>query len=164
MPFKEVNISEEVQKLRDSDPKFKEAWDNSRIEYEQIEKEKSASYHLEIVEDTEEGGFVAFYPEFPGCISCGETEEKAASNAKDALKEWLTAVLEMQIEEKISELLSPESRMLARAAQEEIFRNGKATIICPKCHTHPKATTTSRGKRTILACKCGYIYDAEINF
>ena len=33
------------------------------------------SYRMEIVEDKDEGGFVVSYPDFPGCITCGETVE-----------------------------------------------------------------------------------------
>ena len=42
------------------------------------------SYRLEIVRDDAEGGFVASYPDLPGCITCGETEEEAVKNALDA--------------------------------------------------------------------------------
>lgn len=49
------------------------------------------SYHMEIVEDKDEGGFVVFYPELPGCITCGETIESAVANAVDAKKAWLEA-------------------------------------------------------------------------
>lgn len=55
-------------------------------------------YKMEIVEDTDEGGFVASFPELPGCVTCGETIEKAASNAMDAKKAWLEAALESGIE------------------------------------------------------------------
>ena len=50
-------------------------------------------YKLEIVEDKDEGGFVASYPDLPGCISCGETVESAVANARDAKKAWLEAAL-----------------------------------------------------------------------
>ena len=33
MPFVEVNIKEYIEKRRNEDPKFREAWDNSRTEY-----------------------------------------------------------------------------------------------------------------------------------
>lgn len=56
------------------------------------------SYRMEIVEDKEEGGFVVSYPDLPGCISCGETVEKAIVNALDAKREWLHAALEEGIE------------------------------------------------------------------
>ena len=56
------------------------------------------SYRLELVEDKEEGGYVASYPDLPGCITCGDTIEEAVSNAKDAKKAWLEAALEEGIE------------------------------------------------------------------
>lgn len=55
-------------------------------------------YRLEIVEDIEEGGFVAAYPDLPGCITCGETIEAAAANAVDAKRTWLEAALEDGVE------------------------------------------------------------------
>ena len=51
-------------------------------------------YKMEIVEDPDEGGFVVSFPDLPGCITCGETIEKAVENAKDAKKAWLEAALE----------------------------------------------------------------------
>jgi predicted RNase H-like HicB family nuclease len=56
------------------------------------------NYRLEIVEDKDEGGFVASYPELPGCITCGETIEAAAANALDAKKAWLEAAINENIE------------------------------------------------------------------
>ena len=53
----------------------------------------SLPYKLEIVPDTEEGGFGASYPELPGCITCAETLEKVISNAIEAKKSWLKAAL-----------------------------------------------------------------------
>ena len=54
----------------------------------------SLPYMLEIIPDTEEGGYAARYPELPGCITCGETMENAISNAEDAKREWLISALE----------------------------------------------------------------------
>ena len=56
------------------------------------------SYRMEIVKDSDEGGFVASYPDLPGCITCGETEEEVLKNALDAKKAWLEAALEENIE------------------------------------------------------------------
>ena len=44
------------------------------------------------------GGFVVFYPDLPGCITCGETIESAVENAQDAKKAWLEAALVEGIE------------------------------------------------------------------
>ena len=52
------------------------------------------SERIEIVEDKDEGGFVAFCPDLPGCITCGETIESAMANALDAKREWLKVALE----------------------------------------------------------------------
>ena len=56
------------------------------------------SYRMEIIRDSDEGGFVASYPDLPGCITCGETEEEALKDALDAKKAWLEAALEENIE------------------------------------------------------------------
>ena len=51
-------------------------------------------YKLEIVPDVKEGGYVARYPELPGCISVGSTLEETVNHVLDAKKEWLIAALE----------------------------------------------------------------------
>ena len=51
-------------------------------------------YKLEIVPDIDEGGFVARYPELPGCITVGDTLEAVVKNVNDAKIEWITAALE----------------------------------------------------------------------
>ena len=55
------------------------------------------NYRMEIVEDNDEGGFVAFYPDLPGCITCGETVQAAAENAIDAKKVWLEAAIKANV-------------------------------------------------------------------
>ena len=57
-------------------------------------------YRMEIIEDKEEGGFVAFYPDLPGCITCGETVEIAVANALDAKKAWIVAMMEEEHHDK----------------------------------------------------------------
>lgn len=55
-------------------------------------------YRMEVVPDTSEGGYIAYFPELKGCITCGETVEKAAANAIDAKREWLSAAIEDGVE------------------------------------------------------------------
>ncbi|CAN5463814.1 type II toxin-antitoxin system HicB family antitoxin [soil metagenome] len=38
----------------------------------------------------EGGGFMALVPELPGCMSDGETEAEAMSNAQDAIATWIS--------------------------------------------------------------------------
>lgn len=53
----------------------------------------SLPYRLEIYPDPE-GGFVASYPDLPGCLTYGETLEEVVTNAEDAKKNWLVSALE----------------------------------------------------------------------
>ncbi|MBQ0108997.1 MAG: toxin-antitoxin system HicB family antitoxin [Clostridiales bacterium] len=55
-------------------------------------------YKMEIVADVDEGGFIASFPDLPGCLTCGDTIEKAAENANDAKKAWIEAAIEDNIE------------------------------------------------------------------
>ena len=63
-----------------------------------LEEYMKLPYKLEIVPDTEESGFIASYPELPGCITCSETIEDAVANAEDAKKAWFSAAIEDNIE------------------------------------------------------------------
>ncbi|MGN0728021.1 type II toxin-antitoxin system HicB family antitoxin [Treponema sp.] len=63
-----------------------------------LEEYMKMPYKLEIIPDTEESGYVASYPELPGCITCGETITSAVANAEEAKKEWLLAAIEENTE------------------------------------------------------------------
>ena len=55
-------------------------------------------YRMEIIPDTEEGGFTVRYPDLPGCLTCSETMEGAIANAQDAKLAWIKAALEDGLE------------------------------------------------------------------
>ena len=59
-----------------------------------IDEYMAMNYRMEIVEDRDEGGFVASLPELPGCLTIGDTIEEAIHNMEDAKKSWLEAALE----------------------------------------------------------------------
>lgn len=59
--------------------------------------DENKSFKMEIVPDTEEGGFVVSFPDLPGCITCGETMEEALLNAEDAKNAWLEAAKEPDV-------------------------------------------------------------------
>lgn len=63
-----------------------------------VEEYLALPYRLELVPDTDEGGFAASYPDLPGCLSSGETLEQAIANAADAKRAWLETALEEGIE------------------------------------------------------------------
>ncbi len=54
-------------------------------------------YRIEIIPDTEEGGYAARYPELPGCITCAQSIDELMINAVDAKRTWLMAALEDEI-------------------------------------------------------------------
>jgi len=82
----------------------------------------------------DEGGWLAVYPDLPGCMSDGETPEEAMNNGKDALAAWLKAA-----EDTGREVLQPgdlssgkfitrvprslRARLTARAKQEGVSMN-----------------------------------------
>jgi predicted RNase H-like HicB family nuclease len=41
------------------------------------------------------GGFLATVPDFPGCMSDGETPEEAIANVQDAIAVWIEAAREL---------------------------------------------------------------------
>ncbi len=42
-----------------------------------------------VLEPSEEGGFTVYVPSLSGCISEGETEEKAMANIREAIELYL---------------------------------------------------------------------------
>lgn len=63
-----------------------------------VEYYLSLPYRLEIVPDAEEGGFTAWYPELPGCITTAGTMDDILRNALDAKKAWIEAAIESRLE------------------------------------------------------------------
>ena len=50
---------------------------------------------VEPLSEADGGGFVAFVPDLPGCMSDGETPEDALTNIKDAIEEWMAAARDL---------------------------------------------------------------------
>ena len=59
-----------------------------------IDEYMALPYRMELVPDPEEGGFVASYPDLPGCMTSGDTIEDTIRNALDAKRAWICAALE----------------------------------------------------------------------
>ncbi len=59
-----------------------------------IDEYMALPYRIEIIPDGSEGGFVVSYPDLKGCLSVGETIEKALANGEEAKREWIAAALE----------------------------------------------------------------------
>ena len=63
-----------------------------------IEEYMALPYRMEIIPDVEEGGYTAWYPDLPGCLTCAETMDGIIANAQDAKRAWLEAALADGIE------------------------------------------------------------------
>jgi antitoxin HicB len=50
---------------------------------------------VEPLSESDGGGFVAFVPDLPGCMSDGETPEDALANVSDAIEEWIAAARDL---------------------------------------------------------------------
>lgn len=68
------------------------------------------------------GGFVALFPELPGCITCGETADAACANAVDAKRAWIEAALEEGI--PIYEPSEWENRCVILPERNDVFFMG----------------------------------------
>ena len=111
-------------------------------------------YRMELVPDTDEGGFIVSFPDLKGCLSSGETVEEAVANAVDAKREWIIAALEEGIEIPVPDtdeeysgqfkLRIPKSlhRQLALASRREgVSMNQYCVYLLSKgnaAHTEPK--------------------------
>lgn len=86
-------------------------------------------YSLNIVPDYEEGGYTVYYPDLPGCVTCGETVEEAIKNAVDAKRTWFQACIEndMSIPEPNMNDYSGQFRMrVPKSLHRRISENAKA--------------------------------------
>ena len=59
-----------------------------------IEYYMNLPYRIEILPDPDEGGYIARYPDLPGCITSGNTMNEALANAEDARQSWISAAIE----------------------------------------------------------------------
>jgi predicted RNase H-like HicB family nuclease len=57
-----------------------------------------------VLEPQPEGGYVAYVPTLPGCVSQGETKEEALKNIREAIELYLEVVEEQKLKEAMREL------------------------------------------------------------
>ncbi|MDE0590444.1 type II toxin-antitoxin system HicB family antitoxin [Halocynthiibacter sp. C4] len=50
------------------------------------------------LDDEDGGGYLATYPDLPGCMSDGDTPEEALENAKDAFQAWMEVQTDREVE------------------------------------------------------------------
>lgn len=84
--------------VRPSD--LREDWLKENTAMKTIDYYMSLPYRIEIKPDPSEGGFTAWYPDLPGCVTTADTMEKVLQNAVDAKRSWLEAAIADGIEIK----------------------------------------------------------------
>lgn len=87
-------ISEYVMKNSFDDPEIDKIRLNRLVYYMNL------PYRMEIVPDKDEGGYAAYFPDLPGCITCADTYEDTVRNAEDAKLVWLDAAIQDGIQIK----------------------------------------------------------------
>jgi antitoxin HicB len=60
-----------------------------------MSKPSDYSVLLRALSTADGGGFLAWVPELPGCMSDGETPQDAFANAQDAIASWMEAAEEL---------------------------------------------------------------------
>ncbi len=58
-----------------------------------------------VLEDSEEGGYTAYAPSLPGCISEGDDREEALANIREAIELYLEPTEDDYISEETAEVL-----------------------------------------------------------
>jgi predicted RNase H-like HicB family nuclease len=53
------------------------------------------SVTIEPLSAADGGGFIAYVPDLPGCMSDGETPEQALANVLDAIETWVEAARDL---------------------------------------------------------------------
>jgi predicted RNase H-like HicB family nuclease len=56
------------------------------------------NYHVQVVPDETEGGYVFSIPELKGCVTCAEDVVAGMSKLEDAKRAWFMAALEASFE------------------------------------------------------------------
>ena len=50
-------------------------------------------YRVNIIPDPDEGGYTAYYPDLPGCMTCAESIKDLENMLNDAKKQWISSEL-----------------------------------------------------------------------
>lgn len=58
-----------------------------------LEDYMNIPYRVNIIPDPDEGGFSAYYPDLPGCMTCVDTIDELEAMLKDAKKAWICSEL-----------------------------------------------------------------------
>ena len=63
-----------------------------------VEYYMTLPYRMEIIPESEEGGYTVCFPELPGCLTSSKTLDDIVNNANDAKRAWFEAALDDDID------------------------------------------------------------------
>lgn len=63
-----------------------------------VDKYMNLPYKMEIIPDNDEGGYVASFPDLPGCITTGKDMESLIINANYAKRAWIEEAIREKID------------------------------------------------------------------
>ncbi|WP_017928669.1 type II toxin-antitoxin system HicB family antitoxin [Limimaricola hongkongensis] len=89
--------------------------------------------------DEDGGGYIAFFPDLPGCISDGETPEEAAKNGTDAFACWMEAQKERE-----ADIPAPNSHQAERDAEFEAMAKSVAKLTAELERANERARRLER--------------------
>ncbi|NJF24288.1 type II toxin-antitoxin system HicB family antitoxin [Thermococcus sp. Bubb.Bath] len=69
-----------------------------------------------IIEPQPEGGYVAYVPALPGCVSQGETKEEVLRNIKEAIELYLEVVEEQKLKDTMREIKRRDNVQIAEVS------------------------------------------------
>lgn len=75
-----------------------DSWFNLLINSPLAEHQAKGLKYKSVIQTDEDGGFVAFIPDLPGCITEGETIEETITFLLDALEGWMKVATEKNLE------------------------------------------------------------------
>jgi antitoxin HicB len=79
-----------------------------------LEEYLTLTYPIELVADTEQGGYFAQHPTLPGCMAQGETADEAVASLNEARKEWMAARLAARLPIPEPASTQPSGKVLLR--------------------------------------------------
>jgi antitoxin HicB len=89
----------------------------------------SSNYHIQVdpLPPDEGGGFVAWVPDLPGCMSDGATPAEAIANATKAIDEWIEEAVRLRRAIPAPSMREPMAARMAeprrdRESLEEVLR------------------------------------------
>jgi len=86
----------------------------------------SSNYHIQVdpLPPDEGGGFVAWVPDLPGCMSDGATPAEAIANATKAIDEWIEEAVRLR-----RAIPAPRSRIAAAAYETKRDRESLEEVL-----------------------------------